>query len=94
MYGGDSANFEWFKSFQDDGLHYNQQKPSTIIKAIEYAAVVYGGHEPRAFVILKATPFSIDYTKQNFHQVLTQRKSQHATMPRRYFSTIGANRYP
>ena len=37
---------------------------------------------------------SIDYTNQNFHQVLTQRKSQHATMPRRYFSTIGANRCP
>ena len=40
----------------------------TFIKAIECAAMVYGGHEPRAFAILKATPFSIDYTKQNFHQ--------------------------
>jgi hypothetical protein len=35
--------------------------------------VVYGGHESRAFAILKATPFSIDYTKQNFHQVVIQK---------------------
>jgi len=60
----------------------------TFIKAIECAAVVYGGHEPRAFAILKATPFSIDYTKQNFHQVLTQRKSQHMTLPQHHNTTF------